>query len=59
MTAMLLSLWLGPKMIVWLKELKFGQNYKDKAEEAGNLKSRVVDKRGTPTMGVTVVVGSW
>ena len=56
MTAMLLSLWLGPKMIVWLKELKFGQNYKDKAEEAGNLKSRVVDKRGTPTMGGLLVV---
>ena len=25
-TALLLSWWLGPRMIAWLKELKFGQN---------------------------------
>ncbi len=56
MTALLLSLWLGPRMIVWLKELKFGQHYKDKAEETGNLKARVLDKKGTPTMGGLLVV---
>ena len=30
-TAFLLSLWLGPRVIHWLKQLKFGQNYADKA----------------------------
>lgn len=56
LTALLLSWWLGPRVIAWLKELKFGQNYKDKAEEAGGLKARVVDKSGTPTMGGLMVV---
>ena len=56
LTALLLSWWLGPRVIAWLKELKFGQNYKDKAEEAGGLKARVVDKSGTPTMGGVMVV---
>ena len=55
-TALLLSWWLGPRIIAWLKELKFGQNYQDKAEEAGNLKSRIVSKRGTPTMGGLMIV---
>jgi phospho-N-acetylmuramoyl-pentapeptide-transferase len=32
-TALLLSLWLGPKVIELLKQLRFGQNYLDKAEE--------------------------
>ena len=30
-TAFLLSMWLGPKVIDWLKRLKFGQEYKDLA----------------------------
>lgn len=54
-TALLLSLWLGPKVIRWLKELKFGQDYLDKAEEGGDLKSRL-SKRGTPTMGGLLIV---
>ncbi len=54
-TALLLSLWLGPKVIRWLKELKFGQNYLDKAEEGGDLKSRL-SKKGTPTMGGLLIV---
>src|SRR5215475_11191684 len=29
-TALLLSWWLGPKVILWLKRLKFGQEYADK-----------------------------
>ena len=33
-TALLLSWWLGPKVIRWLKQLKFGQDYEDKAEQA-------------------------
>ncbi len=55
-TALLLSLWLGPKVIVWLKRLRFGQHYADKAEEAGGLGARILDKRGTPTMGGILIV---
>ncbi len=55
-TALLLSLWLGPRVIVWLKELKFGQHYRDKAEEAGGMAARVINKRGTPTMGGIMIV---
>ncbi len=55
-TALLLSLWLGPKIIAWLKRLKFGQDYADKAEEGGNLGARVLSKRGIPTMGGILIV---
>jgi len=55
-TALLLSWWLGPKIIHWLKQLKFGQDYKDKAEEAGGLAARVLSKKGTPTMGGALIV---
>lgn len=54
-TALLLSLWLGPKVIRWLKQLKFGQDYLDKAEEGGDLKARL-SKKGTPTMGGLMIV---
>src|SRR5579863_2966227 len=56
-TALLLSLWFGPKMIAWLKELSFGQNYRDRAEVAGNLTGREPGKKfGTPTMGGLLIV---
>jgi phospho-N-acetylmuramoyl-pentapeptide-transferase len=55
-TALLLSLWLGPRVIAWLKQLKFGQQYADRAESAGGLVMRVMDKRGTPTMGGILIV---
>lgn len=55
-TALFLSWWLGPKVIAWLKELKFGQDYADKAEEGGGLAARVLSKRGTPTMGGVLIV---
>lgn len=55
-TALLLSWWLGPKMILWLKQLKFGQAYVDKAAEGGDLKARILDKKGTPTMGGILIV---
>jgi len=55
-TALVLSWWLGPKIIRWLKQLKFGQEYADKAEEAGGLASRVLSKKGTPTMGGALIV---
>jgi phospho-N-acetylmuramoyl-pentapeptide-transferase len=56
LTALLLSWWLGPKIIHWLKGLKFGQDYADKAEEAGGLAARVLSKKGTPTMGGILIV---
>jgi phospho-N-acetylmuramoyl-pentapeptide-transferase len=55
-TALVLSLWLGPKVIAWLKRLKFGQEYADRAEEAGGLTARVTSKKGTPTMGGFLIV---
>src|SRR5271154_1346876 len=55
-TSLLLSLWLGPRMIAWLKELNFGQNYRDRAEVAGNLTAREPRKMGTPTMGGLMIV---
>lgn len=55
-TALILSWWLGPKVIRWLKQLKFGQNYADKAEEAGGIAARVLSKKGTPTMGGVMIV---
>jgi len=55
-TALMLSWWLGPKIIHWLKQLRFGQDYADKAEEAGGLAARVLSKKGTPTMGGILIV---
>ena len=55
-TALLLSWWLGPRVIAWLKELKFGQEYQDRAEEGGDLKARILSKKGTPTMGGIMIV---
>jgi phospho-N-acetylmuramoyl-pentapeptide-transferase len=55
-TALVLSWWLGPKIIHWLKQLKFGQDYADRAEEAGGLAARVLSKKGTPTMGGILIV---
>lgn len=56
-TALLLSWFLGPKVIAWLQRLKFGQNYADKAEEGGSLTARLLSKKGTPTMGGILIVG--
>src|SRR6266705_2434579 len=55
-TALVMSLWLGPKVILWLKRLKFGQDYADKAESGGNLAARLLSKKGTPTMGGILIV---
>jgi len=56
-TALLLCWWFGPKIIAWLKRLKFGQNYLDKAEETGLLAARI-SKKGTPTMGGIMIVAA-
>jgi phospho-N-acetylmuramoyl-pentapeptide-transferase len=55
-TALLLSLWLGPKLIRWLKHLKFDQDYVDKAEETARIGTRYISKKGTPTMGGILIV---
>ncbi|HYE30029.1 MAG TPA: phospho-N-acetylmuramoyl-pentapeptide-transferase [Methylomirabilota bacterium] len=55
-TALLLSWFFGPKVIAWLKRLKFGQDYADKAEEAGGMAARIINKKGTPTMGGLLIV---
>src|ERR1022692_3778825 len=55
-TALVLSWWLGPKVIRALKQLKFGQEYLDAATDAGDLKARILDKRGTPTMGGILII---
>ena len=55
-TALVLSWWLGPKIIRWLKQLKFGQDYADIAETTGGLQARVLSKKGTPTMGGVLIV---
>ena len=55
-TALLLSWWLGPKVIAWLKRVKFGQQYTDKAEAGGELVARILTKKGTPTMGGVLIV---
>jgi len=54
-TALLLSWWLGPHVIAWLKHVKFGQEYVDKAEQGGVV-GRTSSKRGTPTMGGILIV---
>ena len=55
-SALLLSLWLGPLVIAWLKELKFGQEYLDKAQEAGTTTNQVFTKKGVPGMGGILIV---
>ena len=56
LTALVLSWWLGPRVIAWLKQLKFGQEYADKAEAGGGLSARILSKKGTPTMGGILIV---
>ena len=56
LTALTLSWFLGPQMIAWLKRIKFGQEYADKAEAAGDLKARLLSKKGTPTMGGILII---
>src|SRR5258708_13517167 len=50
LTALALSWWLGKRMILWLKRLKFGQEYADKAETGGGPAARLLSKKGTPTL---------
>ncbi len=58
-TALLLSWWLGPRVIDWLRELKFRQDYQPKdVKGTGDATAQAADlaKRGTPTMGGLLIV---
>ena len=55
-TALGFSWWLGPHVISWLKNIRFRQDYADKAEEAGGMGTRILHKQGTPTMGGILIV---
>lgn len=58
-TALVLSWWMGPRVIEWLRALKFRQEYRPKdAGGAGDVTGAADDlaKRGTPTMGGILVV---
>ena len=56
LTALALSWWLGPKVILWLKKLKFGQEYVDIAHQTAGPVIGGWDKKGTPTMGGVLIV---
>lgn len=58
-TSLLLSWWLGPRLISWLSDLKFRQDYRPKdAQKPGDVTGAADDqaKRGTPTMGGILIV---
>jgi phospho-N-acetylmuramoyl-pentapeptide-transferase len=55
-TALALSWWLGPRMITWLKALKFAQDYEDRAQAAIEVPAKPEGKRGTPIMGGLLIV---
>jgi phospho-N-acetylmuramoyl-pentapeptide-transferase len=55
-TALAMTWWMGPRVIAWLKEVKFGQDWKDQAEQAAQLDSRTHNKKGTPVMGGLMIV---
>jgi phospho-N-acetylmuramoyl-pentapeptide-transferase len=56
LTALVLSWWLAPMVITWLRQLKFGQEYDDIASASGGLTERGAKKKGTPTMGGILIV---
>jgi phospho-N-acetylmuramoyl-pentapeptide-transferase len=58
-TALLLSWALGPRMIAWLRDLKFRQEYRPKDVGTGtDATAQAADlaKRGTPTMGGLLIL---
>jgi phospho-N-acetylmuramoyl-pentapeptide-transferase len=55
-TALLLSLWIGPWVIAWLRRMNFGEHYTPRAQAHGVEKPAAFDKRGTPTMGGVLIV---
>ncbi|MBK9139757.1 MAG: phospho-N-acetylmuramoyl-pentapeptide-transferase [Verrucomicrobia bacterium] len=54
-TALGITLLLGPAFIRWLRRVRFGQHYDDAASQSGGRTERE-RKRGTPTMGGLLMV---
>lgn len=50
LTALILSLWLGPKMIAYLQHLQIGQSVRDDGPKTH------LSKSGTPTMGGALII---
>ncbi|MCP5522174.1 MAG: phospho-N-acetylmuramoyl-pentapeptide-transferase [Verrucomicrobiales bacterium] len=55
-TALLLSLWLGPRVIRGLLAMDFGQQYVDRARAVAGSKVAAGRKLGVPTMGGLLIV---
>ena len=51
--SLLISIFLGPKFIEWLRIKEFGQHIREEGPEAHHL-----TKAGTPTMGGVMIIGS-
>lgn len=51
-TALFLSLWMGPRLIAWLQKLQIGQVVRNDGPESH------FSKRGTPTMGGLIILTS-
>ncbi|WP_263063695.1 phospho-N-acetylmuramoyl-pentapeptide-transferase [Dickeya dadantii] len=52
LTALIISLWMGPHMIAWLQRLQIGQVVRNEGPESH------FSKRGTPTMGGVMILAS-
>lgn len=52
LTALMFSLWIGPRVIQWLQKLQIGQVVRNDGPESH------FSKRGTPTMGGLMILGS-
>ncbi len=59
-TALLLTWWLGPRLIAWLRDLRFRQDYQPKDSGKVETDATAIEsdlaKRGTPTMGGLLIV---
>lgn len=55
-TAFMICLWLGPRLIVWLRNLNVTQN--QKREHAEKIHSLYAHKEKVPTMGGVIIVAS-
>ncbi|MGK2946720.1 MAG: phospho-N-acetylmuramoyl-pentapeptide-transferase [Candidatus Malihini olakiniferum] len=52
LTALVISLWMGPHLIVWLQKLQIGQVVRNEGPESH------FSKRGTPTMGGVMILAA-
>ncbi|OOC11653.1 phospho-N-acetylmuramoyl-pentapeptide-transferase [Dickeya dadantii] len=52
LTALIISLWMGPHLIAWLQRLQIGQVVRNEGPESH------FSKRGTPTMGGVMILAS-